>query len=168
MVPAAVVFVAVVAAVAVAVGPVPAVIVIAPSAAVVRIAEDALLEPADAVVDRRIFLRMEAVARRPIQAVLDLARLPAKTAGFPLADPVAAVEAGNPPLQPVDPDLQITDAAVIVVVVAVARIVAVALARWGRGRVLLLGRGGCRPRQCGNCGGGGNQNLAHPCSPVSG
>ena len=148
---AAIVFPAVVAAVAITVLPIVAAVVVTVAISVVGIAEDAMLEAADAAVDRHIFALVQAVASRLAQAAFDVPRLLAKVPGFALRNPVAAVETVNALLQPVDPDLQVADRAVSVVVavtvVAVVVAIALAVARRRRSRIILSGRGGRRLRR---------------------
>ena len=145
---AAVVFQAVVAAVTIAVRPavtirpIVAAVVVTVAIAVIGIAEDAMLKPADAAVDRHIFALIQAVASRPAKAALNFPRFLPKVTGLTLGNPVAAVETRNALLQTVDANLQTANRAVaiVVTVAVVAVVVAIALAVT-RLRSILSGRG---------------------------
>jgi hypothetical protein len=109
-------------------------VTIAPSAVVHRIL-DALFEAPDLIFDVSGFIWIKSAASRAVQPIFDIVGFVAKAVGASIADPVAAVEALDLPLDIVDPHLKRAD-------LTEAIAIAVRLRRW----IILRGRGACHSK----------------------
>src|SRR5262245_55872117 len=91
-------------------------VVTAVAVAIASFAVDADLQPLDTPLDAIGLLRMQAVAGRKAQALLNLARVTPKPIGLALAQDVPAVEMTDLALQLVDPHLEAADLAPVIVI----------------------------------------------------
>src|SRR6185369_10740462 len=126
----------------------------APAAAVTGVASDLLLEPRDAVLDLADFLAVQAaaVASIAVQAALDVARFLVAVAILVRADQAALRQPAEVALDLVDPHLQRTDIATIIVAISVA----IGRTVTGLRLRVILRCGRCRERYC--CTGGSKRN----------